>query len=446
MKVSRREKTMLSFLGLLVGGFLYYEFGFLALNDYAEKENQTKQTLEKRYQDAENTINTKDIKLENIKIFNAKIGNEVQPFFPTINQENIILELDDLIKESGLYGGLKFKDEEVKSVEVIKKSDKDKELQNSSILDIVNQYNSKFGTDEDKKTANNTLIKDNTSKQPTSSGNANNSTGSTASSNGNNTTQGTDGKNDKDAKTVGQIKIDVEFNGTYENLIKFLGLLKNNNYNNQFQAYQITMSEKNIDEIKGTISIIAYAIPKLDINTENGKSELTNYLDWKLNGTYGKDKPFTVNSASGTGIELKKGPDFLVSVKSANSDLPSITMGRANDTLRSSYIYADDKANSVIEIELTKKADKYYYKYKSNNQSVPEDYNGLGNEFIPNSDNIEINIQSEIRRGTNDQSGLKLKVTNKTDIIVNVNVNGDDTASPRISLDADITNVHLNKE
>ena len=136
----------------------------------------------------------------------------------------------------------------------------------------------------------------------------------------------------------------------------------------------------------GAVNIIIYSIPKID-------DETNRYLKWDLNNMYGKAQPFNVGSAAGTGI--KSGidvSDFMVGVKSSTSELPTLMIGKANDDLRTTYAYGDGNNEQNAEIVLTKRDDKYYYKYKTNIDKIPVSYNDLGNEFVPNSDNIVVHI------------------------------------------------------
>ena len=198
------------------------------------------------------------------------------------------------------------------------------------------------------------------------------------------------------------------------------------------------MSEKSLEEVKGSINMIVYAVPKID-------GEISEYLKWTLNNTYGKSQPFNLGSAVGNGIKSTTDmSDFKVSVKSETSELPTIIMGKANDMLKTTYAYGDGNSEQSAEMVLTKKDDKYYYKYKTTNDKIPTNYDNLGNEFVPNSENIVLDILSESRSTSNDKSGLKLKIVNNTDKLVKVNISGDDVKDPRVSIDGDSKNISVN--
>ena len=200
------------------------------------------------------------------------------------------------------------------------------------------------------------------------------------------------------------------------------------------------MSEKNLDEVAGSVNMVIYSIPKIN-------DEISKYMKWDLNNTYGKSKPFNVDSAVGTGIKSDTDvSDFMVGVKSSASELPTVIIGKANDELRTTYAYGDGNNDINAEMILTQIDGKYYYKYKTNIDKIPANYNDLGNEFVPNTENIVLSILSESRVTSNDKSGLKLKIINNTDKLVKVDISGDDISEPRISIDGDSKNISVNQK
>lgn len=71
-----------------------------------------------------NIIGFMDDKKSDVKILKVKIGDEVLLFYLIISEEYIILELDKLLSDSGLKGGIKFDLIVLNSVENLKKEDK----------------------------------------------------------------------------------------------------------------------------------------------------------------------------------------------------------------------------------------------------------------------------------------------------------------------------------
>lgn len=420
MRISNKEKIMLYILGIIIIGFIYYQFVYSYQMNIMQDKMKKQNEIEQKYTEAENTINSIESKKSDLKILKAKISDETLSFYPTISEEHIILELDTLLKDSGLNGGIKFNPVISDGVEKAKDKDKDsKTLQKSSIQGIVDQYNNVV----DGK-------KDNNSKSEKSNSNNN-----VSSSNSNNDSSG-DSK-DKKKNTVQYVKCEVSFEGSYDELSKMLNTIGKNE--KKMVVNSIKIDEDTLSSVKGTINIEIYSIPKID-------DELEGYLDWKLNNTYGKSVPFSTGSANGNIQANKDTGDFIASVKSSTSDLPTIMLGKADDSLRTTYIYGDSNSQENVEMVLTQDGDKYYYKYKTSKGTFPANYDEIGEEFVPESQNIALKIQSENRVTSNDKSELKLKIVNNTDKLVNVDISGDDSADPRVTVEGDGSNISVNQK
>ena len=448
MKISNKEKIMLCVLGSIIVGFLYYQFVYLSQTNEIEAKIKTESEIKQKYETARNTINSMESKKSDVKILNAKIDNEALPFYPTISEEHIIVELNKLLEDSGLKGGITFSPIASDSVENSKKDGKS--LAESSLQGIVDQYNSTFNDTE--KAVNNST------KSETNNDSGTSNTNSTSNSNGNNSnsSNASSKKDSKDTKknTVQYIKCEVKFEGSYEGIDKFLNTIENNE--KKIVVNSVKLSSDTSKGIKGTLNIEFYSVPKIN-------DELESYLKWDLNKTYGKSVPFgagVASTASGTStavatssdkavssaLENKEQSDFIALVKPTASDLPTIMMGKAKDDLRTSYVYADSNSVENVEMILTQDGEKYYYKYKTSKGTFPANYDGLGAEFVPASKNIVLDILSRSRLDANDNSAMKLKIVNKTDKLLNVNISGEDSNNPRVTVEGDLSNISVNNK
>lgn len=124
MKISKKEKTMLCVLGSIIVGFLYYQFIYLSQVDQLQQKVGKENELKQKYDTVMNTIKSMEDKKSDVKILNAKISDEALPFYPTINQEKIIIELDKLLKDNSLKGSVTFQPIVSNSVENSKKRGK----------------------------------------------------------------------------------------------------------------------------------------------------------------------------------------------------------------------------------------------------------------------------------------------------------------------------------
>ncbi|MBC2455834.1 pilus assembly protein PilO [Clostridium beijerinckii] len=450
MKISNREKVMLYILGIIVVGLTYYKFVYsYEINIIQQKINKQNE-IQQKYATTINIINSIESKKSDIKILKAKISDESLPFYPTISEEHIILELDNLLKSSGLDGGIKFNPIVSNSVETEDK--KSNTLAESSLQEVVDQYNSVAEGEEgssngNKKTSqNNDVTSNNGSKSGTNTNTQNSTsddnksnTNNSSNSNTNNSNSSISKSKEKDQKknTLQYVKVEVNFKGSYDALNKLLNTIGKNE--KKIVVNSIKVDEDTLDSIKGTIYLEIYSVPKID-------DELESYLKWDLNNTYGKSVPFSTGAASGKIDTNKDTNDFVATVKSSTSDLPTVMLGKVNDDLKTTYVYTDSNSTENVEMVLTQDGDKYYYKYKTSKETFPKNYDGLGVEFIPASPNIVLNIDSEHRVNSNDKSELKLKIINKTDKLVNVNITGDDQIDPRVMVDGDGSNISVNQK
>ena len=445
MKISNKEKTMLYILGSIIVGFLYYEFVYLPQVDYLNQRISKESEIKKKYDTTMNTIKSMEDKKSNVKILNAKISGEMGPFYPTINQEKIIIELDKLLEDNDLKGSITFQPIVSNSVEDSKKDVKS--LAESSLQAIVDQYNHAFGDGEKTQKSNNNTVNNSTGSESDNK-DSNNTSGRSNSNSANtsNNSKESSNSNSKDTKksTVQYLKCEVSFEGKYEDLGKFLNVIGQNE--KKIIINSINLTSSTVDGIKGKMVLEFYSVPKID-------NELESYLKLDLNESYGKTVPFGEGAANNTSSktaassqEEKEPSDFIALVKPIASDLPTITIGKAKDDLRTSYIYADSNSVENVEIILTQDGDKYYYKYKTSKGTFPANYDGLGAEFVPISNNMALDILSRSRLDENDNSGMRLKVVNKTDKLLNINITGEDSNNPRVAVEGDLSNISVNNK
>lgn len=423
MKISNREKIMLFVLGIILIGFGYFNFIYLGQTAKIQEKLKEESEVKEKYETAKATIDSLEAKKSDEDLLKAKITSESQPFYPIINEEHIILEIDKMLTDSGLKGAIKFDPIVCDSVE--NEDKKSTSLAESTLQQTVDKYKSKETLSNNSNSQNNNADKGNASDNKNSS-NSNES------------------KDKKD--TVQYVKFQISFSGTYEDIYNFISAIGQNDRKIVINAVQL--NSDTLKGMKGTINLEIYSVPKID-------DDLENYLQWDLNNNYGKSTPFaegtsdktsnTINSTITKADKTAQSADFLASVKSITSDLPKIIIGKAKDDLRTTYVYGDSNSEENAEMVFEQDGDKYYYKYKTSKGAFPSNYEGIGEEFIPISDDIVVNVMSQLRASADDNSAMKLKIINKTDKTVDVNITGDDSTNPRVTIDADNSNVKVNK-
>lgn len=407
MKINKREKYLLGILLTVAVCFSYYKFVYVYESEKLSKERAEENKLEDRYNEVVRNISKLASKEEDLKKLNENIVDNSKKLYPTIIQEKIIVELDKLLKDSNLKGNIAFTPKEVSEVEKIVRPEFKKD--ESSLQPMVDEYNG----------------------NKTSNASTNNTTGS---KDGNS-------KVEKSGATAEQLKVAINFTGSYENLKKFITAV--GNYDRRIVITNTSIVAKSPTELSGVMSLEFYGIPKLPDTDQE-------YLEWTLKSVYGKDILFSSAAASGAYSNMVKNQnevasDFEMMLKPTVSELPTLSITKSKDDSKESYIYEDSDKIESVEISFTEEAGKLYYKYKTSGSAYPKDDSSKGKEFTPNSDNIVLDILSEKRFDGSDNSGAKITINNKTSKKVEVVVEKDDTSRPRVELVSE-GNVNVTKK
>ena len=394
MKINKREKTLLFVLALGVVGFGYYkvvwDYQYNKLKDLKSKELKVKQ----EYNDDVKMVNSIEPNKEEINIFNSEIQNLTSGFYSNISQPNIILELNNLMNDTNVKGTMSFS--EIKTMPVMDKQEGDSSSKSENdenknqIQGIVNDYNNITDKkkNEDKKN-----------------------------------------KKQEEIYNLNQMTVSLSVNGTYDNVMKFMKSIEENP--KHINILNFNLSAQTDGNVSANMNIQLVAIPKIDAS----KEEFTT-ADEK----YGKENPFSGASVVGTGTienELENSKvknDFLMTVRPINSDLPTIVLGKSGDKDKKTYLNNDENSVSNIEMYISGDNGKYYYKYKVEGKSYPTKFEGNGEEFKPNGNDINFEIFSEKRVNNDDKSGANIKIVNSSDKEVNLIINKDDEKSPRVNV------------
>lgn len=404
MKISQREKFLLILVTCVLVGVLYYQFIFVKQQEkLAMLEGQLIE-VQTRHDQVMSNIETLPQRQEKIKGLTASINERTSVYYPTLIQEEIILELNKMIEETGITANISFSPITVQSIQGLTAGKYDK--QQSSLEPLVDEINElQSGNQKDSETE---------SDQGASSDVVSSGDGGMSSA------------------SAEVLTVSLTFSGSYEVVKTFIDTIQNCNYN--LVITNLSLSSQSETDVAGSLNLEFYGIPKLQKQDQL-------YLEWNLNNTYGKEMPFSTGAANGahnTSIEdlMSLGVrvnDLMMVVRSSTSDMPSVTVGKANDETRGSYLFSDSSEVENVEIQLLQEGETYYYKYVVGEQSYPAD-TSKGVEFTPNGSTINIQVLSEERVTVSDASGVSLKILNQTDKAVDVEVKNDDATNPRITI------------
>lgn len=428
MKLSNREKVLLIVLGIALIGFLYYSYVLTPeLKEIARLKDEVKSCQIKV--DSVKIQSSPNNKIfQDYKILNTKIAVESLRLFPSIMQEKIILNLEDMLDRSKLDAvNMSYSLPRLGSVnEETKKDDQEENTAN----DLVQQFIQKLQPQKSAPPPANTANKNNTPAA--------------------------------DAETpykVSKMTSNIHFKGSYYNVFSILQYVELSD--KKILVRSINMKRLAGGLLEGDIALEFYAIPKMPPLDLTDKE----YLSWDLYGQYGKENPFEafagyveqqILDSAGMPSNGAAQPqnamsvvyvnDFAMTVQPTSSDVPTVVLGKVRDNNNKNCVFADNPNTETVELQVLQSEGKYYYKFKTQTDSFPKNYKTDMVEFTPASPHgIRFNIVSSKRNGTSDQSGVRLTVINKTDLPMEIRVVNDDAKTPRIRFDRKIGNIIINQ-
>ena len=421
MNISKREKFMLGLLIAILISFGYYKIIYVKQVVKLKEVKIIRDNLEKKYKAAMDSIKNLALKEEEVKILKADTVAKAGILYPAILQEKIILELDKFLEDSYLDGNIAFNPIEVITVEKLVSEDILKAQ--TSLQSIVDKYNGE-SSNEEKKNSESTSSKGSETKSSSS--------------------EKPSKENKSLESTTEQLKVSITFNGSYEEVKAFIKLIED--YERKVVITNITITSKSESQLSGVMNLEFHAVPKI---ADDDKL----YLEWTMKNVYGKDILFSSGEASGAYASTieessnKEGnPDFVMLVKSPASELPTLTIGKAKDNLRESYIYSDNEKTEDVEITFNEDGDKIYYKYRNSESIYPTENTAAGKEFTSNSKDIVVEITSESRVLSSDTSKVNLKVINNTLKNIEVIIKDDDIKDPRVTVKSEGNTVNVTKK
>lgn len=212
----------------------------------------------------------------------------------------------------------------------------------------------------------------------------------------------------------------LSYTGSYEGLKDFIDYIMNYKYRMNISSFNISYNSVD-DTYSGTVALNAYCITgggregdKVDVDVPEGVSNI--FL--------GGEGAATVTSSSHDGDQgesIVKNHDIQIALNNANGDSSDgIIVSAGNNKVSST-------ANSVEKIDLSMKEEdgKNMVEVKLGDDSY---------SFELTDKELAIYVESSDRVDSDDKNGVKLNVTNNTDVPVYVKVAGDDSDSPRFAL------------
>lgn len=384
MKLSNREKVLI--LILILAALIYLLYTFFPF-DSVFKLSELKEEYSNKseiYNSMSRNIVLKSKFEQRLQELTDEINNV--ELLSEVKQESIIVFLNNYLEINNIDANdLSFTEAEVVSISNVVKATELKEK--SSFESLIENINETKGTAKNE-------LKDN-------------------------------GEVKKDGLTVRKMSVNVSFESSYINLLKFIDDVQNNPIDISITNINTISSDGDI--IQGIITLNFYAVPKIE-----GYIEKNNDWIWKDLAKYGKNNPFLlVGGYTDVSSNNTSKFDFYVSLKPESSDLPTVIVGKAEDENRLTYVYADSNTIENVEFQFKKDNNKYYYKYMTKNSTYPADE--TWEEFSPVVGNsINLKVFSSKKNSNVDSAGANIAVTNTSGLKIRVDIENDDKMNPRV--------------
>lgn len=403
MNLTKREKNLLLLLFLVILFAIYYN---LVLSPQLEKIRELKQNLENSQRQktlVQNEIMSVNNMTREYKILNEKISGMYKRFLPEIIQEKIIIILDNMLTNSKLNAEkITFAEPRITTLD-----DKEEEKR-EEINEIKSLVFDLLGEKKEEKPGNE---------------------------------EGQEDNSKSNLPKINTMDINISFSGSYENFINFLKEIES--CDKEILVSQVNMVSNNTNMLLGNIQLRLFSIPKIHTQDQD-------FLTWDIKGDYGKANPFNSSLTVREQLNISNKNDeteyhFLMSVRPTSSDLPTIILGKADDNIRSTYVYADNPNVEDVDIYFYQNNDNYYFKYRTKGFTYPEDFNQF-EQIELNNNEIMVKILSTYRNSSQDVSGAIVNIYNDTDKKVNVRIFNDDTERPRVYINKKRGHIKVSNE
>lgn len=418
MKISNKEKNLLAVVGIVALGAGYYQFVYVPQHEKVKEVEAKYKIVQEDYDNKQLAISSITKNKETILQLKSSIDEVSNYIYPEIWQEKITKELSTLKAKTKLKGSFKFDKISYMPIAAYFEAKQQETTTQKTLDDLMKDYNGVALKEENVETS----AEDSSKKEEIK-----------------NKLEETKELGDKQKEAakatptpeeekfaVKQMKVTMNFEGTHAQLISFISEI--DKYERLVAIPDVTITangtDKNAGTVAGNMTLEFYAVPKV------GDEDL-DYFDWDGSTVSGKENPFNdLYTSKPSGVESSE-TAIMLNLRPAASDLPSIMIGRPNDSDKKTYIEASGNKKEIVEIEFTTSGGKYLVNYKMAGKSYPAQG---GEEFKTTGKLITMDINSAPRQDVNDKVAVQVIVKNKTDKKVAVSIKGDDKENPRVKV------------
>ena len=229
MKISQREKYLLMVVGCVLVVVLYYQFVLTPQKEKVATLEGQLMEVQARYDQVMSNIATLPQRQEKIKGLTASISERTSAYYPTLIQEKIILELDEIIEKTGIKATSSFSTISAQTVQGLTAGEYVKPQ--SSLEPLVDEI------------------------KGLQSGNQQDSSTEADQDASNESNVGTS------SASAEVLTVSMTFNGSYEVVKTFIDTIQNWKYN--LVITNLSLSPQSETEVAGSFNLEFYGVPKL---------------------------------------------------------------------------------------------------------------------------------------------------------------------------------------
>lgn len=219
-----------------------------------------------------------------------------------------------------------------------------------------------------------------------------------------------------------QASFPLSYAGTYDKVKDVIDYVMNFQYRMNIDSISIAYDTET-EVLTGTINLNAYCITGGGREPESVDVDVNNGVDNLFIG--GADSPSTQTYSYDTdnGASIVDDNDIKLVLNDANNDAAAGIVVSAGNS--ASNVTSSENSVQTVALHIYEEDGKNYATYAIGDEEYTTEIT---------SSNVKIYVASSERVNSDDKNGVKLNVTNDTNLVVFVKVTDDDTSSPRFAL------------
>lgn len=236
-----------------------------------------------------------------------------------------------------------------------------------------------------------------------------------------------------DDYTVITEQLNVSYEGTYENLKKYLQYVADYKFRRNISQINIAYNQ---DEktCSGTVTMNIYAITGGDRDPEQVNVSVKEGVDNIFTGGNGSSKNVASPFDADNGEKIVSDHEIMIMLASAANDSTSGIVVASDEADESTYVTSSENSRQELVISVTTENNKNYVTYQIGDKSYKSEIR---------SSSLTVYVSSSARVDSDDKNGVDVSVRNSTNLSVYFKVAKDDNSDPRFKLGSTMGNVKV---